>query len=62
MSQRRTHLWNLEDRVLNEKAKGLSNLEVASKLFLYESTVRIIVQQHKLRLRSQVTAVVLLDD
>ena len=42
----------LEARILSEKAKGLSDLEVASKLFLYELTVRVIVGQHKLRLRS----------
>ena len=32
----------LERRILSEKAKGLSDLEVASKLLLYESTVRSI--------------------
>ncbi len=42
-------LSELESRVLNEKARGLSDLEVASKLFLYESTVRAIIRQYKSR-------------
>jgi DNA-binding NarL/FixJ family response regulator len=40
-------LSELEGRVLSEKAKGVSDLELASKLLLYESTVRAIVRKHK---------------
>jgi len=42
-------LSQLEIQILNEKAKGLSDLEVARELFLYESTVRSIVRKHMLR-------------
>jgi len=42
----------LEARVVSEKAKGLSDLEVANKLFLHESTVRVMMGQQKVRLRS----------
>ena len=34
----------LERQILEEKAKGLSDLEVASKFFLYEREVRSITQ------------------
>ncbi len=44
--------FELEARVLSEKAKGLSDLEIASKLLLYESTVRGIVWRRKSRLSS----------
>jgi DNA-binding NarL/FixJ family response regulator len=44
--------FELEARVLSEKAKGLSDLEVANKLFLHESTVRVMMGQQKVRLRS----------
>lgn len=42
-------LSQLEIQILNEKAKGLSDLEVARELFLYESTVRSIVRKHMRR-------------
>ena len=42
-------LSQLEIQILNEKGKGLSDLEVACELFLYESTVRSIVRKHMLR-------------
>ena len=39
-------LSQLEAQILNEKAKGLSDLEVARVLFVYESTVRSIIRKH----------------
>ena len=42
-------LSQLEMRILNEKAKGLSDLEIARELFLHESTVRSIIRKHVLR-------------
>ena len=39
----------LERQILEEKAKGLSDLEVASKFFLYEREVRSITQRLKKR-------------
>jgi hypothetical protein len=39
----------LEKQILEEKAKGLSDLEVASKFFLYEREVRSITQRLKRR-------------
>jgi DNA-binding NarL/FixJ family response regulator len=38
-----------ETQILKEKARGLSDLEVASKLFLYEREVRAITQKFKKR-------------
>ncbi len=39
-------LSQLEAQILNEKAKGLSDLEIARVLFVYESTVRSIIRKH----------------
>lgn len=39
----------LESQILKEKAKGLSDLEVALRLFLYEREVRAIAQALKRR-------------
>ena len=39
----------LENQILREKARGLSNLEVASKLFLSERQVRAVTQRLKKR-------------
>ena len=39
-------LSQLEAQILNEKAKGLSDLEAARVLFVYESTVRSIIRKH----------------
>jgi len=39
----------LERQILQEKAKGLSDLEVASRLFLYERQVRAITRKLKRR-------------
>jgi hypothetical protein len=39
----------LESQILREKAKGLSDLEVALRLFLYEREVRSIMQRLKKR-------------
>lgn len=39
----------LENQILREKARGLSNLEVASKLFLSERQVRAVMQRLKKR-------------
>jgi hypothetical protein len=44
-----TGLSALESQILKEKAKGLSDLEVALRLFLYEREVRVIVQALKRR-------------
>jgi len=48
-SLRTGELSALESQVLKEKAKGLSDLEVASRLFLYERDVRAITQKLKRR-------------
>jgi DNA-binding NarL/FixJ family response regulator len=42
-------LSELEKQVLSEKAKGLSDLEVAAKLLLYERAVRSIVHNSMAR-------------
>ncbi len=39
-------LSQLEAQILKEKAKGLSDLEVARVLFVYESTVRSVIRKH----------------
>jgi DNA-binding NarL/FixJ family response regulator len=44
--QHREDPSELETRVLAEKTVGLSDLEVAAKLMLSESTVRSIVRKH----------------
>jgi DNA-binding CsgD family transcriptional regulator len=48
-SFRTTELSALESQILKEKAKGLSDLEVAVRLFLYEREVRAIMQRLKRR-------------
>jgi DNA-binding NarL/FixJ family response regulator len=48
-SFRTTELSALESQILKEKVKGLSDLEVALRLFLYEREVRAIVQRLKRR-------------
>jgi FixJ family two-component response regulator len=48
-SLRIAELSRLERQILKEKAKGLSDLEVASRLFLYEREVRAITQKLKRR-------------
>ena len=48
-SFRTTELSALEAQILTEKAKGLSDLEVASRLFLYPRDVRAITQKLKKR-------------
>lgn len=42
----------LEQEVLSERAKGLSDLEVALKLLLDERTVRSILRRHRMRQRN----------
>lgn len=44
------HLSLLEAHIVREKASGLSNLEVALKLCLYERDVRAVTQRLKKRL------------
>ncbi len=48
-SFRTSELSVLESQILKEKAKGLSNPEVALKLFLYEREVRAITLTLKTR-------------
>jgi DNA-binding CsgD family transcriptional regulator len=48
-SFRTTELSALESQILKEKVKGLSDLEVALRLFLYEREVRAIIQKLKRR-------------
>ena len=48
-SFRATELSAVEAQILKEKAKGLSDLEVASRLFLYPRDVRAITQRLKKR-------------
>ena len=48
-SFRTTEPLALENQILKEKAKGLSDLEVALRLFRYEHEVRAIVQKLKRR-------------
>jgi DNA-binding CsgD family transcriptional regulator len=48
-SFRTTELSALESQILKEKVKGLSDLEVALRLFLYEREVRAITQRLKRR-------------
>ena len=48
-SFRATELSAVEAQILKEKAKGLSDLEVASTLFLYPRDVRAITQRLKKR-------------
>ena len=48
-SLRTAELSALESQILKEKARGLSDLEVASKLFLDEPAVRAITQKFKKR-------------
>jgi len=48
-SFRTTELSALECQILKEKVKGLSDLEVALRLFLYEREVRAIMQMLKRR-------------
>ncbi len=48
-SFRATELSAVEALILREKAKGLSDLEVALRLFLYPRDVRAITQKLKKR-------------
>jgi hypothetical protein len=48
-SFRTAELSALESQILEEKAKGLSDLEVESRLFLYEREVRAIARKLKRR-------------
>ncbi len=48
-SFRATELSALEAQILKEKAKGLSDLEAALRLFLYPRDVRAITQKLKKR-------------